>query len=189
MPYSIQPMPQSCFTASWPVTEIVKQPSMGLVKDSSLNKDIKTTSTEAFLEKVDVWMQVICARKMDRITVNESIKELKENVNALFNDLSDTRNQVYELVPNYGPRGGRIAQLREGYNSIDRDRYLEKLIAYNQIKQDISDKVKYIPQEYTREVAEIVYLDHSDSICGDLIALNENSDVPNLGYNLGRIRF
>lgn len=96
MPYSIQPMPQSCFTASWPVTEIVKQPSMGLVKDSSLNKDIKTTSTEAFLEKVDVWMQVICARKMDRITVNESIKELKENVNALFNDLSDTRNQVYE---------------------------------------------------------------------------------------------
>ncbi|CNK62308.1 Uncharacterised protein [Yersinia pseudotuberculosis] len=189
MPYSIQPMPQSWLIASRPAAESVKQPSTGLVKDSSLNKDIKTASTEAFLEKVDVWMQIICARKMDRITVNESIKELKENVNALFNDLSDTRNQVYELVPNYGPRGGRIAQLREGYNSIDRDRYLEKLIAYNQIKQGISDKVRSVPQEYAREIAEIVYLHHSGSIYGDLIALNENSDVPNLGYNLGRIRF
>lgn len=38
MPGRIQEIPQSWLTASRPVTEIVKQPSTGLVKDSSLNK-------------------------------------------------------------------------------------------------------------------------------------------------------
>ncbi|PSH11725.1 hypothetical protein B7R74_21085 [Yersinia pseudotuberculosis] len=185
----IQEMPQSWLTASRPAVESVKQPSTGLVKDSNLNKDIKTASTETFLAKVDAWMQAICHREVGSTDVNDPIKELKENVNALFKDLSDTRNQVYELVPNYGRGGGQIAQLKEGYDATDRDRYLEKLIAYNQIKQDISDKVKSIPQEYAREVARIVYLHHSGSIYGDLMALNKNSDVPNLGYNLGSTRF
>lgn len=186
MPGRIQLMPQSWLIASRPAAESVKQPSTGLVKDSSLNKDIKTASTEAFLEKVDVWMQAICARKMDGAIVEKYINKLSNKMDALYKELSDTRNQFYKLVPNYGRGGGRIAQLREGYDATDREHYLEKLIAYNQIKQDISDKVKSIPQEYAREVARIVYLHHSGSIYGDLMALNRNSDVPNLGYNLGR---
>ncbi len=134
-------------------------------------------------------MQVICRREVDSTDVNDSIKELKENVNALFKDLSDTRNQVYELVPNYGRGGGQIAQLKEGYDATDRDRYLEKLIAYNQIKQVISDEIEYTPKKYADSIERIVYLHHSGSIYGDLMALNKNSDVPNLGYNLGSTRF
>ncbi|BET62102.1 hypothetical protein YPSE1_15610 [Yersinia pseudotuberculosis] len=110
MPGRIQPMPQSWLTASRPAAESVKQPSTGLVKDSSLNKDIKTASTEAFLEKVDAWMLVICARKMDGAIVEECINELSNKMDALYKELSDTRNQVYKLVPNDGRGGGRIAQ-------------------------------------------------------------------------------
>lgn len=188
MPSRIQEMPQSWRTDSRPVTESVKQPSTGLVKDSSLNKDIKTASTEAFLEKVDVWMQVICARKMDGAIVEECINELSNKMDALFKDLSDTRNQVYELVPNYGWGDGQIAQLREGYDATDRDRYLEKLIAYNQIKQVISDEIEYTPKKYADSIERIVDLHHAGSIYGDLMALNKNSNVPNLGYNLGSTR-
>ncbi|WP_016256987.1 NleF caspase inhibitor, partial [Yersinia pestis] len=76
MPGRIQEMPQSWLTASRPVTEIVKQPSTGLVKDSSLNKDIKTEETEQFLEEIDAQMKVICAWEMDSTTVDQCIKEL-----------------------------------------------------------------------------------------------------------------
>ncbi|ABS48285.1 MULTISPECIES: NleF caspase inhibitor [Yersinia pseudotuberculosis complex] len=189
MPGRIQPMPQSWLTASRPAAESVKQPSTGLVKDSSLNKDIKTASTEAFLEKVDAWMLVICARKMDGAIVEECINELSNKMDALYKELSDTRNQVYKLVPNDGRGGGRIAQLREGYDATDREHYLEKLIAYNQIKQVISDEIEYTPKKYADSIERIVDLHHSGSIYGDLMALNKNSDVPNLGYNLGRIQF
>ncbi len=51
MPGRIQEMPQSWLTASRPVTEIVKQPSTGLVKDSSLNKDIKLKRQNNFWRK------------------------------------------------------------------------------------------------------------------------------------------
>ncbi|AXY33586.1 NleF caspase inhibitor [Yersinia pseudotuberculosis] len=177
MPGRIQEMPQSWLTASRPVTEIVKQPSTGLVKDSSLNKDIKTAETQKLLEEIDAQMKVICAWEMDSTTVDQCIKELCDKIGALYNDVLTTRSQVYEMVLNYGTESGQMVRLREGCNAADRDRYLEKLIAYNHIRQAVSDKVAKI-EKHTDSVKRMVDLHHYDYICGDLKALNKNGDVP-----------
>ncbi|EIS22954.1 hypothetical protein YPPY54_2986 [Yersinia pestis PY-54] len=51
------------------------------------------------------------------------------------------------------------------------------MIAYNHIRQAVSDKVAKI-EKHTDSVKRMVDLHHYDYICGDLKALNKNGDVP-----------
>lgn len=184
---SIQSIPSSWYLP--PIEEQVEIQSAVLLSEIGLDKNIKTPETTVFLDKVDIWMQIICTRNMDHSEVSHCIEELHKDIRELRTRLRDARERAYDIVPDNRLGGYEIAQLKEGCDAADRNSYLEKLISYNQISQIIGDEIKNIPSQYKKSIKEIIYLHHSGSIFGDLKALNNDCEVPDLDYNLGQDQF